>query len=75
MTSSNEGGGVLYFLKWNRRISIVFMAEAQKLADMETRPIQLQMLPNEDISQPKGKFEEINMEALDLTSPKRFYSQ
>ena len=50
------------------------MLEPQKLVDTETRPIQLQILPNEELFQPKGKFEEINVHALDLTSPKRFYS-
>jgi site-specific DNA-methyltransferase (adenine-specific) len=50
------------------------MAEAQKFVHTETQLIQLQILPNEELSQPKGKFEEITIEELDLTSPKRFYS-
>jgi site-specific DNA-methyltransferase (adenine-specific) len=57
----------------SRKVGIIFMAEAQKLVDTQARPIQLQILPNEDLYQPKGKFEEINM-ALDSASPKRFYS-
>ncbi len=48
--------------------------EVRELVTNETQPVQLQILLEENVYQPRGTLEDIDTENLDLTSPLRYYA-